>query len=207
MPPADGRDPDHLVILPGLYPIVGSTEAEARARKDELDALLDLDRELQGLARQLGVDPEDLPLDQQIPYDRLPDASSIKGSRGFFESTVKLARENGWTVREVLLSNGGAHRQIVGTPEQVADNMEYWFTTRAADGFNLNFDVFPTGLELFVEHVTPELRRRGLFRSEYPGTTLRDSLGLPRPRSQYEEGGRHRLAGSRARGPPRATTE
>ena len=182
-----GRDPDHLVILPGLYPIVGSTEAEARARKDELDALLDLDRELQGLARQLGVDPEDLPLDQQIPYDRLPDASSIKGSRGFFESTVKLARENGWTVREVLLSNGGAHRQIVGTPEQVADNMEYWFTTRAADGFNLNFDVFPTGLELFVEHVTPELRRRGLFRSEYPGTTLRDSLGLPRPRSRYEK--------------------
>jgi hypothetical protein len=65
--------------------------------------------------------------------------------------------------------------------------MEYWFTTRAADGFNLNFDVFPTGLELFVEHVTPELRRRGLFRSEYPGTTLRDSLGLPRPRSRYEK--------------------
>ena len=79
----------------------------------------------------------------------------------------------------MLLSNGGAHRQIVGTPEQIADNMEYWFTTRAADGFNLNFDVFPGGLELFVEHVTPELRRRGLFRSEYPGTTLRDSLGLP----------------------------
>jgi FMN-dependent oxidoreductase (nitrilotriacetate monooxygenase family) len=182
-----GRDPGHLVILPGLYPIVGSTETEARARKDELDALIDLDRELQGLARSLGLDPADLSLDEQIPYGKLPDASAIKGSRGFFESTVKLARENGWTVREVLLSNGGAHRQIVGTPEQIADNMEHWFTTRAADGFNLNFDVFPGGLELFVEHVTPELRRRGLFRSEYPGTTLRDSLGLPRPRSQYEK--------------------
>jgi FMN-dependent oxidoreductase (nitrilotriacetate monooxygenase family) len=182
-----GRNPDHLVILPGLYPIVGSTEAEARARKDELDALLDLGRERQGLARVLGLDPADLPLDQQSPYGQLPDAARIKGSRGFFESTVKLARENEWTVREVLLSNGGAHRQLVGTPEQIADNIEHWFTTRAADGFNLNFDVFPGGLELFVEHVTPELRRRGLFRSEYPGTTLRDSLGLPRPRSQYEK--------------------
>jgi FMN-dependent oxidoreductase (nitrilotriacetate monooxygenase family) len=181
-----GRDPDHVVILPGLYPIVGSTEAEARARKEELDALLNLERELPRLANQLGLDPSELQLEAELPYERLGDANQIKGSRGFFDATVKLAREQHYTVRELLLSNGGAHRQIVGTAEQIADNIEYWFGTRAADGFNLNFDVFPTGLALFVEHVVPELRKRGIFRTEYEGTTLRDSLGLPRPHSQYE---------------------
>ncbi|MBM2614226.1 LLM class flavin-dependent oxidoreductase [Actinoplanes sp. LDG1-06] len=183
---AFGRDPDHLVILPGLYPIVGSTEAEARRRKDELDALFSFDRELPRLADQLGVQPEDLRLDHELPYDKLAKVTDIRGSRGFFEATVKLSRERRYTVRELLLSNGGAHRQIVGAPEQIADSIEHWFRTRAADGFNLNFDVFPTGLELFTDHVVPELRRRGLFRHEYTGTTLRDHLGLPRPRSRFE---------------------
>jgi alkanesulfonate monooxygenase SsuD/methylene tetrahydromethanopterin reductase-like flavin-dependent oxidoreductase (luciferase family) len=181
-----GRNPDHLVILPGLYPIVGSTEAEARQRKDELDALFDFDRELPRLAGQLGLEPSDLRLDKELPYAKLSDVTDVKGSRGFFEATVKLSRERGYTVRELLLSNGGAHRQIVGAPEQIADSIEHWFRSRAADGFNLNFDVFPTGLALFTDHVIPKLRRRGLFRHEYTGSTLRDHLGLPRPRSQYE---------------------
>jgi FMN-dependent oxidoreductase (nitrilotriacetate monooxygenase family) len=181
-----GRDPDHVVVLPGLYPIVGSTEAEARTRKGELDALLDFDRELPRLAQQLGLDPSAIQLDSELPYELLGDGSRIKGSRGFFDATVKLAQEQHYTARELLLSNGGAHRQIVGTPEQIADDIEHWFRTRAADGFNLNFDVFPTGLELFVDHVIPELRKRGIFRSEYRGTTLRDNLGLPRPHSQFE---------------------
>jgi FMN-dependent oxidoreductase (nitrilotriacetate monooxygenase family) len=181
-----GRDPDHLVILPGLYPIVGSTEVAARQRKDELDALFDFDRELPRLADQLGLDPAELRLDQELPYAKLSDVTDIKGSRGFFEATIKLSRERGYTVRELLLSNGGAHRQIVGAPDQIADSIEHWFRTRAADGFNLNFDVFPTGLELFTDHVIPALRRRGLFRHEYTGSTLRDHLGLPRPRSQYQ---------------------
>lgn len=181
-----GRDPDHLVILPGLYPIVGSTEEEARRRKDELDALFDIDTEVRRFAGQLGIDPADLELDAELPYDRLGPVESFTGSRGFLVSTVSLARERGYTVRELLLSNGGAHRQVVGAPEQIADNIEYWFRTHAADGFNLNFDVFPTGLELFVDHVIPLLRRRGLFRSEYRGTTLREHLGLPRPRSRHE---------------------
>jgi len=182
---AHGRDPDHVVILPGLYPIVGATEAEARARKDALDALFDFDRELPRLAAQLGIDVVDLDLHKELPYSKLADVSDVKGSRGFFESTVKQSREQGWTVRELILSNGGAHRQIVGAPEQIADSIEHWFRTRAADGFNLNFDVFPTGLELFTDHVIPELRRRGLFRHEYTGTTLREHLGLPRPASRY----------------------
>lgn len=181
-----GRNPDHLVILPGLYPIVGSTEEEAQRRKRELDELFDFDRELPRLAAQLGLDPADLRLDAELPYERLGAVDDIKGSRGFFVATVNLARERAYTVRELLLSNGGAHRQVVGAPEQIADNIEYWFRTRAADGFNLNFDVFPSGLELFVEHVTPLLRRRGLFRSEYSGSTLREHLGLARPRNRYE---------------------
>jgi FMN-dependent oxidoreductase (nitrilotriacetate monooxygenase family) len=182
---AFGRNPDHVVILPGLYPIVGATEAEARARKDELDALFDFDGEIQRLAGQLGVDPSALRLDKELPYGKLADVSSVPGSRGFFESTIRQSREQGWTVKELILSNGGAHRQIVGGPEQIADSIEYWFRTRAADGFNLNFDVYPTGLELFTDHVIPELRRRGLFRHEYTGSTLREHLGLPRPTSVY----------------------
>ncbi|SNQ49832.1 Nitrilotriacetate monooxygenase component A [Frankia canadensis] len=178
---AFGRDPGHLVVLPGLFPVVGSTEAEAWARKDALDELFPFDLELPRLAAQLGLDPADLPLDRELPYDLLGDAGQFTGSRGFLEATVNLARERGYTVRELLLSNGGGHRQVVGSPEQVVDSIEHWFHSRAADGFNLNFDVFPSGLETFVEHVIPELRRRGLFRSAYTGRTLRDHLGLPRP--------------------------
>ncbi|MEU4242653.1 SDR family NAD(P)-dependent oxidoreductase [Actinoplanes sp. NPDC026619] len=76
---------------------------------------------------------------------------------------------------------------VTVVPEQIADSIEHWFRTRAADGFNLNFDVFPTGLELFVDHVVPLLRQRGIFRREYTGRTLRDHLGLPRPLSRFQE--------------------
>ncbi|ADP81477.1 LLM class flavin-dependent oxidoreductase [Pseudofrankia inefficax] len=180
-----GREPAALVILPGLFPIIGSTEAEAFARKAELDALFPYDLELPRLAAQLGLDPADVHLDRELPYDLLADVGQFAGSRGFFEATVNLARDRGYTVRELLLSNGGGHRQVVGSPEQIVDSIEHWFRSRAADGFNLNFDVFPSGLEAFVEHVTPELRRRGLFRSEYTGNTLRHHLGLPHPANQY----------------------
>jgi FMN-dependent oxidoreductase (nitrilotriacetate monooxygenase family) len=180
-----GREPEHLVILPGLFPIVGGTEAEAQARKDELDGLFPFDRELPRLAAQLGLDPSDLRLDAELPYGLLGDVNQFTGSRGFFEATVELASRERLTVRRLLLRNGGGHRQVVGSPEQIADDIQYWFEGRAADGFNLNFDVFPSGLEAFVEQVIPVLRRRGLFRTEYTGSTLRDQLGLPRPRSQY----------------------
>ena len=153
------------------------------------DALLDLDSELQKLAGQLGgIDPADLHLDRALPYDRIEKAAaSFEGSHGFLESTVRLARTEQLTVREVLARNPGAHRILVGSPEQVADDIERWFTGRAADGFNLNADQFPDGLEAFVDHVVPVLRRRGLFRTEYTGTTLRDHLGLPRPSSRFAE--------------------
>jgi alkanesulfonate monooxygenase SsuD/methylene tetrahydromethanopterin reductase-like flavin-dependent oxidoreductase (luciferase family) len=170
-----------LVVLPGLYPVIGSTEAEARARKSEMDALLDFDEERVKLAERFGIDPDRLHLDLPFQSDIL-DHVGKHVSRGFVENIVREADRESLTIRQVLERNPhGGHRIIVGAPEQIADDMEAWFRGRAADGFNLNMDAYPSGLELFVDHVVPELRRRGLFRQEYNGTTLRDHLGLPGP--------------------------
>ncbi|KRE06917.1 monooxygenase [Bosea sp. Root381] len=176
-----GRDPETLIVLPGLYPVIGSTEAEARARKRAMDDLLDIEEEQAKLAVRFGVDPERLPLDRELPEDIL-DNISPHVTRGFVENIVREARRERLTVREVLGRNPlGGHRLVVGTPGQIADDMALWFGTGAADGFNLNMDAYPSGLELFVDHVVPELRRRNLFRTEYAGRTLRDHLGLDRP--------------------------
>ncbi len=100
---------------------------------------------------------------------------------GFRESVVGLARERELTVSTLVreLSGSSGHRAVIGTPEQVADTIEHWFRTGAADGFNLMPDALPSGLEVFVDQVVPILRRRGLFRHEYTETTLRDRLGVP----------------------------
>lgn len=180
-----GRAPESVHILPGLFPIVGSTEGEARARKARFDALLDVEHERLRLAGLLEIDPEVLVLDRPLPLDRLPDPDQIRGARGFFDATVNLATSNELTVRELLLHNPGGHRLSIGTPEQIADDIEHWFRSRLADGFNLNADSFPTGFADFVDHVVPELQRRGIYRREYTGTTLRDHLGLERPASIY----------------------
>ncbi|NTI78665.1 LLM class flavin-dependent oxidoreductase [Rhizobium rhizogenes] len=176
---AAGRDPAHLVVLPGLYPVIGSTEAEAKARKREMDDLVDMEDERIKLAQRFGVDPDRLPFDKPFPDDIL-DHLSPHISRGFVENLVREARRENLTVGEVLGRNpNGGHRIVVGSPEQIADDMEHWFQTGAADGYNLNMDAYTSGLELFVEHVVPELRRRGIFRREYSGSTLRDHFGLP----------------------------
>jgi len=182
---AHGRNPDHFLLLPGLYPVVGGTEREARERKAELDALLDTDREIARLAGALGLAPDDLSIDAPLPYELIGKVARSDLPRGFIDSTVALARSEKLTVRDLLDRNPGAHRMIVGTPEQIADDIEQWFQARGADGFNLNADVFPSGLAAIVDHVVPILQRKGIFRRDYEGTTLRDHLGLPRPASQY----------------------
>lgn len=182
---AHGREPDHLLVLPGLYPVVGGTLREARQRKAEMDALLDRSAELTKFAGALGVHAEDLHLDAHLPYDLVDKGNRSDVSQGFIHSTVLLARSESLTVRELLDRNPGAHRMIVGTPEIIADDIERWFAGRAADGFNLNADVFPAGLADFVDHVVPLLQRRGIFRRDYEGTTLREHYGLPRPPSRY----------------------
>ena len=182
---AHGRHPDQLLILPGLYPVIGGTQEEAKRRKREMDALLDRRAELAKFAGALGVDVTDLELDAPLPYHLIDAGSRANVSRGFISATVQLAQSERLTVRDLLDRNPGAHRMIVGTPETIAADIERWFVGHAADGFNLNADVFPSGLEAFVDHVVPLLQRRGIFRREYQGTTLRDHYGLARPLSRY----------------------
>ncbi|MBB5415173.1 FMN-dependent oxidoreductase (nitrilotriacetate monooxygenase family) [Paraburkholderia atlantica] len=184
---AHGRDPAHLLVLPGLYPVIGGTLAEARQRKAEMDALLERSAELAKFAGALGVEPTDLRLDEPLPYELIDSGVRSDVSGGFIRSTVLLARSENLTVRDLLDRNPGAHRMLVGTPETIADDIERWFTGRAADGFNLNADVFPSGLEDFVDQVVPLLQRKGIFRREYEGTTLREHYGLPRPPSRYAD--------------------
>ncbi|QCX26288.1 LLM class flavin-dependent oxidoreductase [Nocardioides jishulii] len=177
-----GRNPDHVKILPGLVPIVGSTVEEARAIEKSLDDLVVLERPLAALAEQIGVPADQIDLDAPLPTDIRP-ASEIEGNRTRYELIVALARREDLTVRQLLLRLGGGrgHRTYVGTPEQVADTIQEWFTSGAADGFNIMPAIYPSGLETFVDHVVPVLQDRGLFRRDYAGTTLRDHYGLPVP--------------------------
>lgn len=181
-----GRDPQKLLVLPGIVPAIGSTEAEARALEEELDGLILPDYARRQLARTLRVAPERLQLDQQLPDD-LPDEDQIEGAKSRYTLIVTLARRERLTVRELIgrLGGGRGHRTFSGTPEQVADAIEHWFTNGAADGFNVMPPALPSGLEAFVDHVVPILQHRGLFRTEYTGSTLRDHYGLERPASQY----------------------
>jgi FMN-dependent oxidoreductase (nitrilotriacetate monooxygenase family) len=172
-----GRDPSKLLVLPGLLPVIGASEADAWQRRRELDDLLDIDREHGRLAALFNVPVERLPLDQRLPADLLDDWTGTQ-TKGFAENLLREAVKEGWTVRETIRRNPGGHRVIAGAPEQIADDIGNWFEGRAADGFNLNFDAYPSDLEAFVEHVVPLLRRRGIFRREYTGATLREHLGL-----------------------------
>lgn len=183
---AAGRDPAHVKILPGLITTIGSTQAEARRRHEETQTSAPDGFPLARLAASLGVAADDLVLDEPLPrsvLDGPPDPRRFTASLGFRESVVRLAADENLTVRELLanLAGGGGHRKVVGTPEQVADTIEHWFRSGAADGFNLMPDRFPDGLEVFVDHVVPILRRRGLFRHEYEASTLRERLAIPLP--------------------------
>ncbi|QBR93095.1 LLM class flavin-dependent oxidoreductase [Nocardioides euryhalodurans] len=179
---AAGRDPQHLRILPGLVPVLGGTEAEARELERRLDELVVLDHPLRQLAADVGIPVEELDLDAPLPDDIRPVAEQ-QGNKARYELTVAMARRDRLTVRELLLrlGSGRGHRAFVGTPEQVADTIGEWVGAGAADGFNVMPAVLPSGLEAFVDHVVPILQERGLFRREYTGSTLRDHYGLPVP--------------------------
>ncbi|MFI9812744.1 LLM class flavin-dependent oxidoreductase [Saccharothrix variisporea] len=183
---AAGRDPDHVKILPGLVPVIGSTEAEARAADAELDRLIVPEYAREQLAKTLRVDPSTLHLDRPLPAD-LPTEDEIEGAKSRYTLIVELARRESLTVRELIgrLGGGRGHKTFAGTPEQVADTIEHWYREGAADGFNIMPAVLPSGLEVFASEVVPILQRRGLFRREYTGPTLRDHYGLPRPANQF----------------------
>ncbi|MCK8674022.1 LLM class flavin-dependent oxidoreductase [Rhodococcus sp. NPDC003382] len=181
-----GRDPDQVKILPGLITVIGSTEREAIERHESLRAHVPADFGAERLSGTLGVDVTTLDWDEPIPAHVLAvpeDLDAYQGSLGFRESVVGLAQEGNLSIRQLLrsLNGSGGHRAIIGTPEQVADTIEEWFLAGAADGFNLMPDALPTGLDEFVDHVVPILRRRGLFRHEYSEKTLRGRFGATLP--------------------------
>ncbi|MEZ2410326.1 LLM class flavin-dependent oxidoreductase [Bosea sp. RCC_152_1] len=173
-----GRSPDDLKILPGVFPIVGRSEQEAR---DTFAALQDLIDPVVGLSMlntvTAGLDLSAYPLDGPLPD--LPESNSGRSRQRLL---VDLARRENLTIRQLYLRIAGArgHWQIIGTPAQIADELEHHFVSGGADGFNIMPPQLPGGLDDFIELVVPELRRRGLFREAYEGTTLRDHLGLRR---------------------------
>ncbi|PPJ01286.1 LLM class flavin-dependent oxidoreductase [Nocardia nova] len=180
---AFGRNPDEIVVLPGLSTVVGSTEAEAARRRELLDELLPDAYARTRLAGQLGISLDGLADDERIPAELLPEPDDAGGSQTFYRVVKDIIDRERPTLRQLLkkLSGGGGHRIVVGTPERIADDIERWFRAGAADGFNVMPDVLPSGFDDFADHVIPELRRRGLFRTEYDGTTLRDHVGLGIP--------------------------
>ncbi|HEX5659234.1 MAG TPA: LLM class flavin-dependent oxidoreductase [Polyangiales bacterium] len=174
-----------LAILPGLVAVIGGTEAEAQAKQAELDALINPLYTRKHLSRLLRVEPERLVLDEELPAD-LPDESQIEGGKSRFSLIVGLARREKLTVRQLIARFGRSrgHHTVIGTPEQVADAMCSWWEGCAADGFNL-MPPYAQAFPDFVEHVVPILQKRGVFRREYSGVTLREHYGVPRPANRY----------------------
>jgi len=181
-----GRDPATIKVLPGIAPVLGSTEEEARALQRQLDDLIVPAYGLDQLANILEVTAAELSLDGPLP-NHLVAGTAVEGTQSRRDLVIELARRDRLTVRQLIsrLGGGRGHRTVVGTPEQVADAIADWFENGAADGFNIMPAALPSGLELFVEHVIPIVRRRGLFRSEYTGRTLREHYGLTRPANQF----------------------
>jgi N-acetyl-S-(2-succino)cysteine monooxygenase len=178
-----GRSPDQLKIMPGIFAVIGKTEVEAKEKYDQLQNLIDPRvgvAQLSGLSG--GIDLSAYPLDGPLP--ELPGTNNMQSRQKLM---IDMARRENLTIRQLYQAVAGArgHRTIWGTPEQIADQLEEWFVTDAADGFNIMPPYLPAGLDDFVELVVPILQRRGLFRTEYEGRTLRENLGLTRPVNQF----------------------
>jgi FMN-dependent oxidoreductase (nitrilotriacetate monooxygenase family) len=185
--PAYGRTPDQLKILPGISPFVGRTQQEAQDKFDQLQGLIDPVLGVGLLSTFLGnADLSAYPVDGPFPQD-LPVTQGWQSRQELF---AKMARDEGLSIRQLYKKVAGArgHWTLVGTPETIADQLEHWFTTGAADGFNVLAPTLPHGLKDFAELVVPELQRRGLFRKDYAGTTLREHLGLARPAHPVRRG-------------------
>ena len=176
-----GRPRDHLKILPGVFVVVGESESEAREKRQLLDNLVHYDSGISSLSIALGHDASAFDPDQPLP--EIPESNASKSGR---ERVIALAKRENLTVRQLAQRLGGySGLAMVGTPASVADQMEEWLMSEASDGFNVMFPYLPGGLDDFVNNVVPELQRRGIFRREYEGTTLRGNLGLPRPENQF----------------------
>jgi N-acetyl-S-(2-succino)cysteine monooxygenase len=170
-----GRDPDQLAVLPGVMPIIGQSEAEARQKLSRLQSWLTPTNAATLVSGRIGYDVSGYPLDGPVPAP-----PSGEGGRTFHQVLYETARRQNMTLRDLynLTAAARGHWVICGTPQTIADTLEEWFVEGAADGFNILPPYFPGAFADFVDLVVPELQRRGLFRREYHGTTLRDHFGL-----------------------------
>jgi FMN-dependent oxidoreductase (nitrilotriacetate monooxygenase family) len=168
-----GREPDDLKIMPAFCPVVGRTRVDAQAKYDQLQALIDPLAGLGSLYSSFG-DLSGYPLDDPVPDNAL----GTQEHRSMSAQFVEWVRREKPTMRELYLRSGLTGSARIGTPTDIADAMQEWFEAAACDGFNITPATLPGGGEDFVEMVVPELQRRGLFRTEYEGGTLRENLGL-----------------------------
>jgi len=176
-----GRPRDHLKILPGAFVVVGDTVEDARRRRAQLDSLVHYDSAIASLSIAIGHDASRFDPDGPLP--EIPETNTSKSGR---ERAIELAKRENLSVRQLAQRLGGyGGLAFVGSASTIADEMEEWLLSEGSDGFNVMFPYLPGGLEDFVNRVVPELQRRGLFRREYEGRTLRENLGLPRPENRF----------------------
>jgi alkanesulfonate monooxygenase len=180
---AIGRDPESIKILPGALVIVGETVEAAIAKRTHLDSLVHYDSGIASLNSAVGYDVSGFDPDGPLP--EIPQTNASKSAR---ERVIALAQRENLTIRQLAQRIGSySGLAFVGTPQTIADDMEQWLTEEGSDGFNLMFPFVPEGLNDFVDKVVPELQRRGIFRKEYEGKTLRENLGLARPGNRFFE--------------------
>jgi alkanesulfonate monooxygenase len=178
-----GRSREHMKILPACFVVIGDTVDEAKAKRAKLDSLVNYANAIASLSIALGHDVSKFDPDGPLPD--IPESNASKSGR---ERAVALAKRDNLTVRQLAQRLGGySGLAMVGTPKTIADEMQEWLETEASDGFTIMFPYLPAGLDDFVTRVVPELQGRGLFRRDYEGTTLRDHLGLPRPKNRFFE--------------------
>jgi len=186
---AEGRVPAQVLILPGLSPMIGATETEAQRLSREVNELSDPEVGRKRLSGRFGGhDFSDLPLDRPLSEDDFPKPAIVEAARSRTEVILNYVRRDRPTLRELLATLAGArgHFTFAGTPEQVADLIEDWFTDGAADGFNIMPPLLPSMLDVFNTQVIPLLQQRGLFRTAYEGKTLREHYGLAWPQSAFK---------------------
>ena len=177
-----GRNPDHMKILPACMVIIAESREAARAKRLKLDSLVHYESAIASLSIALGTDASKFDPDSPLPKS-IPETNAGQSSR---ERAIRAATEDNLTVRQLAQRLGGhSSLCLLGTPNEIADEMEEWLMARASDGFTIQFPFVPEGLDDFVNQLVPVLQDRGLFRKEYEGITLRENMGLPRPSNQF----------------------